>query len=455
MTDDLDFTSYVTARWAQLVHCLIAVGVPPGLAQDATADTFSRIHDDWDERDEWADIDVHVIQDLFDRWDGRRDAWWDVPVAASETEELDDAGWPEVEAELDRLEPAERRALVLERVVGLGPDQVRELTGGPVRRPDYARVPDLLPVLELIPVDPPPVEAMIAASARRRRGRRRTSIAAAFAVVLVVGVVALLVATHEEPEQKDEPERFATVASAEYRNPSPIAFYATGTMYLLESRVDVRDVREFAQWGEGAVYLDIRGNLVTVGPDGSRVRIATLGLAATFAVFDEDDLVVWVDPVVPELVVYDLAADERVLERELSEQSSSIAFVEEGFAFLNYGDEFVRVDLEDGVIDPATDIRLPGELDRFESLALTREGGGAATARLRLYDTLTDRPIPLDIDDPLSVSDARFAPDGSVMLLVEPPKARISEVRRCEPPYEYCRLTAFFPAGGARSLLPL
>ena len=33
--------------------------------------------------------------------------------------------------------------------------------------------------------------------------------------------------------------------------------------------------------------------------------------------------------------------------------------------------------------------------------------------------------------------------------------ARISEVRRCEPPYDECRLVAFFPAGGARSLLPL
>ncbi len=51
------------------------------------------------------------------------------------------------------------------------------------------------------------------------------------------------------------------------------------------------------------------------------------------------------------------------------------------------------------------------------------------------------------------MSAARFAADGSVMLLVEPPGARVSEVQRCEAPYDECRLVAFFPPGGARSLL--
>ena len=427
----------------------------PGPAHDGTADTLSRVHDDWDGRDEWADIDVHVVRELFDRWDRRRDAWWTEPVPQSEVEDLAEAGWPELEAQLDVMQVADRRALVLERVVGLAPDQIRDLTGVPVRRPEYGSVPELGPVLEQVPVDPPPIEALIAASASRRRRRLKTSIASGLALLLVAGLVALLVANREEPTTEEGPEQFATAESIAYPNPSPMAWYADGRLYLPHTQVEVRDVREFAQWGDGAVYLDVRGNLITVSRDGERVRIATMGLEATFAVFDEADQVVWVDPVVPELVLYDLATDERLLERELSESSSRIAFVEEDLAYLTHGENFIRVDLRDGVIEPASDPRLIRELDRYGPYALIREGGGADTSRVRLYNTLTESPIQLDVEEPRSVSAARFAADGSVMLLVEPPGARVSEVQRCEAPYDECRLVAFFPPGGARSLLPL
>jgi hypothetical protein len=261
--------------------------------------------------------------------------------------------------------------------------------------------------------------------------------------------------SRDEPTVEKGPEQFASVGSTEFANPSPMAWYADETLYLPETQVEVRDVREFAQWGDGAVYLDVRGNLITVSRDGARARIATLGLEATFAVFDEADQVVWVDPTVPELVVYDLASDERVIERALSEQTSRITFVEQGLVYLTLGDDDALFDAEDDVIRPAPQLRMPGELDRYGPYALTREGGGAATSRVRLYDTLTKTPIQLDVSHPRSVSAARFASDGSVMLLVEPPGNPLSEVRRCEPPYDECRRVATFPSGGARSLLPL
>ena len=100
------------------------------------------------------------------------------------------------------------------------------------------------------------------------------------------------------------------------------------------------------------------------------------------------------------------------------------------------------------------DWRLPGELDRDGAFALTQEGAGAATARIRLYDTETSRPVPLDIDEPRSVTAARFAPDGSVVLILEPPAVQVSELHRCAWPYGECVLVAWFPAGGAASLLP-
>ena len=72
-------------------------------------------------------------------------------------------------------------------------------------------------------------------------------------------------------------------------------------------------------------------------------------------------------------------------------------------AYVASGEQLLSVDLEDGLVDVVPDWRLPGELHRDGRYVLTQEGGGAATARVRLYDTVTDRPIALDIDDPRSV----------------------------------------------------
>ena len=115
----------------------------------------------------------------------------------------------------------------------------------------------------------------------------------------------------------------------------------------------------------------------------------------------------------------------------------------------------LRVGFDDGELDPVPEQRMPGELDRYDNLVLAREGGSTVWARVRLYDINRSigAAIPLGISEPTTVSDARFGPDGSVMLLLEPPGARFSEVRRCEPPYDSCRLVAYFPSGGARALL--
>src|ERR1044072_3787724 len=116
MTDERDFTSYVTARWAQLVRCLVAAGAPLGAAHRGAAETLSRCHDDWDDRDERSDLDVHVARALFDRWEPRRDAWWTVPVSDEDAEALEAAGWPDLEARLDTINPADRQALVISEV---------------------------------------------------------------------------------------------------------------------------------------------------------------------------------------------------------------------------------------------------------------------------------------------------------------------------------------------------
>ena len=108
-----------------------------------------------------------------------------------------------------------------------------------------------------------------------------------------------------------------------------------------------------------------------------------------------------------------------------------------------------------GTVDVVPDWRLPGELERDGRFALTQEGGGAATARIRLYDTDSAHPVPLDIDEPRSVTAARFAPDHSVVMLFEPPGfaglGGASLRQRRTPSASWSR---GIPAGGARSLLP-
>ncbi len=455
MTDDRDFTSYVAARWGQLVRGMVGMGAPLDAAHGCVADTLSRCHDEWDDRDEWADLDVHVVRDLLDSWHDRRDAWWDYPVPAADAEVMDAAGWPELEPRLDRLEVADREALVLTEVLGMGPDQVREVTRVETRPRVSGVAADLHTALELLPVDPPPVEAMIRGSEQRQRRRRLTAYAVGAGVLAVAAVVALLVVRHEPEPEPERPQPFATVRSVAYDNPSPVAWYASGVLYLPQSQIDLRDVRTFAQWGDGAVYLDLQGNLVTVDESGRRTRIATLGGAGTFAVHDATERLAWVDPTLPEFVLYDLDTHERLIERALPEEPSRVVSLDDEAAIVGSGERLLSVDLEDGDLEQSPDQRMPGELDRYEGLVLAREGGATVWARIRLYDTNRSigTAIPLDVGDPRNVSDARFGPDGSVMLLVEPRGARFSEVRRCEPPYDDCRLVAYFPAGGARALL--
>jgi hypothetical protein len=452
MTDDRDFASYVTARWTPLVRSLLALGVPFAAAHRGAAETLSRCHDTWDERGEWADLDVHVFQDLMSRWERRRDPWWELSERDLEVEAT--PGWPEVEATLDRIGVPERKALVLREVAGLSPAQAEDVAGADGAPSDPALLADLHEAVELFPVDQPPIADMIAAS-RGRSGRMRVlSIAGGVGVLAVAGVVTAIVLRAGDPSGQEPPETFDPVTSRTYDNPSPLAWYADGTLYLPHSQVDLRDVRDFAQWDDGAVYLDLRGNLVAVTKDGARRLIAALDPDSTFLVSDTKEQLVWVDPSGPELVEYDLDTQERLREIDLEEGPVRIVSLEDAGAYVASGDQLLAVNLDVGSVDLVPDWRLPGEVERDGRYVLTQEGAGAATARVRLYDTDTAHPVALGIDEPQSVTAARFAPDGSVVMLLEPPGSQVSEVHRCAAPYTECQLVAWYPAGGARSLLP-
>ena len=453
MTDELDFTSYVTARWGQLVRALVALGASLGAAHRGAAETLSRCHDEWDDRYEWLDLDVHVVGDLLDRFRRRHEDWWAAPTSAEDAEVLEAAGWPDLQPRLDALPAEERTALVLTEVVGLSPDQVRDVTGDDVRPRSAEPAADLHAVLDLLPVDPPPVEEMVAASEARRRRRRRLSLGVVAAILLVAGLVALLTGRDTEADGDEPAERFATVRSVAYDNPSPVAWYAANTLYLPHSQLELRDVRAFAQWRDGAVYLDVRGNLITVSAKGDRARVTRLPGSATFGVYGALNLVVWVDPHGPELVGYDLVNQEEVWSTELSDERTELLHVDGSTATLATPLQLLRADLEDGDVDVVPDDRLPGELDRTDAFAITRED--PADPLIELVDLASGQPVPIDIGESSTVTDARFGPDDSLMVLIEPPSgSAISEIRRCVPPaFDDCRALTYFPGGGARPLL--
>jgi hypothetical protein len=116
--------------------------------------------------------------------------------------------------------------------------------------------------------------------------------------------------------------------------------------------------------------------------------------------------------------------------------------------------QVLTADLKTGDVNVVPDTRLPGELDRSDDYVLAREQAGSDASPIQLIDIDTGEPVPIDVREGESVSDARFGTDGSVMLLIEPPGgAQISEIRRCSPPFTDCRALAYFPSGGARPLL--
>ena len=221
MTDDRDFTSYVAARWTPLVRSLVALGAPLTVAHRGAAETLSRCHDAWDERDEWVDLDVHVFQDLVNRWGQHRDAWWERPVGDDEVQALTDAGWPSLETVLDRIDVADRTALVLHEVAGLSPDQVMDVAGADGVPTNPMLVADLHQVVELLPVEQPPIAEMIAASQRRQRRRRALSVAGGVAVLAVAGVVVAVALRYDDRSADPNPETFEPGDQPHLRQPLP------------------------------------------------------------------------------------------------------------------------------------------------------------------------------------------------------------------------------------------
>jgi len=131
MRDDGDFTAYAEARWPTLVRTLVLLGSPLSEAVEVAERTLAGCLLNWHALREAGDIDVEVYAELLH--ERSRALEQDpqpvsgVPVTDPDPDRSDAAMLLEALGDaLDRLEPADRCAVVLRHGAGLSAVQVAE-----------------------------------------------------------------------------------------------------------------------------------------------------------------------------------------------------------------------------------------------------------------------------------------------------------------------------------------
>ena len=135
MSTDDDFTAYVGARWAALVHSALLLGCTPHEAEDVVQSALVRCYRHW-ERVWRADrVDAYVHQVLVNTWLSARARRWN---GEHPTEQLPDPGQdpPTVDTDLARvlarLSVEHRTVLVLRFIADLSEQQTADALGIPV-----------------------------------------------------------------------------------------------------------------------------------------------------------------------------------------------------------------------------------------------------------------------------------------------------------------------------------
>jgi hypothetical protein len=469
MHDVVDFESYAAARWHPVVSTLVLLGVPPGHAATLAREALVLLRAEWSHQDVFDDLDAELYNEVLDRWRHDRVPWWTEPP-------LDGELWSELEAELDRLTPAQREWLVLRHVAELPEVYVADAVGEP--EPTLpAGVPNgerLRDVARTIPVPAPDLEQVVALASTRARRRRRRAFAGAAGLVVVAGGISLLIAT----TAIDEPggpvvEQLDPVPVSRFATGSAVPWYAEGRLHLSQVVLDLPGVRDLASINNGAVYTDAEGDLVFVNDQGERTQLASIGEDGTFVASDEDGLLAWV-PAGKDvaLVVRDLTDGSDVVRVDVRGAGEVIA-IDNRNVFLRDDRGDVEISLETGDAEPLGTTSLidvsarasvfqatpsiirvvhplfdneftwPGEgaqLSEDGSYVLTRVGEDIV-----IHDTRNGEQLPSDIAPGERALDAELGLDPTVTYLVIEPSAFSGMVA-----LRTCSLVLIIPESGAR-----
>ena len=135
MRDDADFAAYLAARWPFLVRAMVLIGCPRDEAEHVVRSGLARCYASWDRVRRADDVDVHVWATVLEGWHRsrrRRRQAVEMDRPAPEPVAIDDPTDPvalcrALEAQLDRLTPEHREALVLRFVADLTEPQVADV----------------------------------------------------------------------------------------------------------------------------------------------------------------------------------------------------------------------------------------------------------------------------------------------------------------------------------------
>ncbi|MAO79183.1 MAG: hypothetical protein CMH82_00685 [Nocardioides sp.] len=274
------FEEYAAARRPDLVRLAVLLGHPAGHAATLADRVLVRARRSWRRLRDEHDPDATLRDLLLEERAAARatgESWWTAPWAEPGAVTLPSG----LSADLGRL-PVPVRARLAWTALGRAHDP--DPGTAPGTAPDPQLLAGVVAAVPGLPV-PPPTGAEPA-----RRRRRVLSVLAVVTLALLVGVaVTALLPDPAPPEPALGP-----VAVSPARNPAPVAWYADGRLHLAGGTADVDGVVALAELGTQVVYLDDRGDVVRLGPEGERVLLGRAEPSAGLAASGPAGRVAWV-----------------------------------------------------------------------------------------------------------------------------------------------------------------
>lgn len=278
------FEEYAAARRPDLVRLAVLLGHPAGHAATLADRVLGRVRRSWRRLRDEHDPDATLRDLLLEERAAARvtgESWWTAPWAEPRTVTLP-AG---LSADLDRL-PVPVRARLAWTALGRAHDPDSGTVSGAVSgtAPDPQLLAAVVAAVPGLPVPPP-----TGAEPVRRRGRVLPVLAVVTLALLVgVAVTALL------PDPPPPEPALGPVVVSPARNPAPVAWYADGRLHLAGGTADVDGVVALAELGTQVVYLDDRGDVVRLGPEGERVLLGRAEPSAGLVASEPAGRVAWV-----------------------------------------------------------------------------------------------------------------------------------------------------------------
>jgi hypothetical protein len=306
---------------------------------------------------------------------------------------------------------------------------------------------------ESIEVPQAPFDGVVERAREQRRRRLRTA-AAAVAVCLVVVGLGTWAASRPEPRVELAPTH--VVPS---RNPITTAWY-DGQLHLRAIAVDLPDVTSVAAVGEGAAYLDTRGDVGIVNSVGQRTVVGSAVPGSRVLGSGENNWAAWLEPGAQSsrLVVWTVALDEELDSYQVPPETRLLAIDQDRVYFQNDDGAFAweptalqpRAVAYSELADVGSATRVYQRGDRIEmvqpffSVSYTRRGRGATVSpggnfvlsrapgpwvpgapyTPLLYDTGSGQRLPTGVAPDERVVDAAFGDNYELVYLV----AHVSEL---------------------------